>query len=193
MNLVEYHQSPAVRRSIEKILERPSPKPVKLSPKMWILPNGTLQPLNQWHWSWLKTNPDVAERFKIGPQVDKIKASDEQNGRIVALKAGFFRVNYEDRGGNVTIEGCSKFWTSKIKDAVFMLVCENGKQIYGMTVTLFDDNCKRVVRTGSASLFRYKEQEKLDHIPLVSESAHGKALRLVTALREACRASRGRS
>lgn len=152
-----------------------------LTNKMWILPDGTVQPLNQWHWQWIKSHPEVAERFGVAKAISKIPATDENKGRPILLRAGFIRVNYEPNG-NLTFEGCSKFWNNKVKSAVFMIVCDNSPKIYGITVNLFDELAKRLVRTASASLFKYSSQEKLDHIPFVSESAHGKALRFITLM-----------
>lgn len=174
------HQLKDIAESIKQLDEKKGTviPDTPLTNKMWILPDGTVQPLNQWHWQWVKSNPEVAERFGVAKAIAKIPASDENKGKPILLRAGFIRVNYESNG-NLTIEGCAKFWNNKIKGAVFMLVCDNSKKIYGITVNLFDETSKRLVKTASVQLFKYSDKEKLDHIPFVSESAHGKALRFI--------------
>lgn len=191
MSAIDDHQRPSIERYLREITPelmeaaRPNRKLAdsgdKTASKMWILPSGTTVSLDAWHWQWLKSNLDVADRFEIGDKVRAIAATDEEAGRIVALKAGFFRVNYEKGNGVLTIEGCSRYWRNSIKDAVFMLVADNASSIDSISVTLFDDAIRRIEKQGCASLFSYTSADKINHIPLVSESARGKALRIILA------------
>jgi len=141
-----------------------------ITSKMWMLPDGQFVALDRWHWDWLQAHPDVAKKYGVNLQVDDI------DGRLNALRRGFFRVNYERNRGSLTIEGLAKFWTKAVKDSVFMLVVDNVDAIDNMTVTLMNDS-GGIVRNGSAQLFRLSAEEKLDHLPLISESRRGRALR----------------
>lgn len=193
MSLVLKHQQPTIdklvitylneatkrapkRRVAKKSSAKTAYKEAPFTHKMWIFPDGTLQPLNQWHWQWLQSHPEVFKRFKAKGNLSKM---NEVEGRIKALQVGFFRINYEIRDGSITIEGCRKWFTSRVKDAIFILMMDHAAKVSHITVNLFDDNVKRMEKTATTSIFRYSPQEKLDHIPFVSESSQGKALRLI--------------
>lgn len=152
------------------------PEAIPLTNKMWILPDATVQPLSQWHWSWLQTHPLVYKKFKIKGDPQKM---DEGMGRKRALQAGFFRVAYELNRGQLTIEGCEKFFTKKIKDAIFMLVLDNVDAVDNMTVNLFDDEVKKLVWRGSEPLFHYSGQEKLNKLPLRESECQSFALKYI--------------
>jgi hypothetical protein len=146
--------------------------------KMWILPDGEIETLGMQHWEWLKSRPEVQRKFGL----DLTKVPDEDTPvRLAALAHGFVRVNYEQKTGRMTVEGSARHWTRAVKDGVFALVQVNLKSIDHIQVNLFDEN-GRVVRNGQAQLFTYSDEEKLEHIPLVSESARGRALRAALGL-----------
>ena len=149
---------------------------VPLVHKMWILPDGTVQPLIKWHWSWLQANPDVYQKFRIKGDASKM---DEGMGRRLALQAGFFRLNYEKGNGHLTIEGCQKFLSRKHKDAITLIVHDNAQKIDHITLNLFDPEVKRLEKTATHSIFRHRNEDKSGHIPFISDSAQGKALRLL--------------
>lgn len=160
-----------IRRAERYLAEkRTSPKPVVLTSKMWIFPDATIQPLDQWHWSWLQSNPGVYKKFGIAGDPASM---DEGMGRKNALKVGFFRVAYEVNRGQLTIEGCNKHFHRRIKDAIFMLVLENASKIDHITVNLFNSSVSKLEKTGTEVVFRYDDHEKLNHIPFISESTYG--------------------
>ena len=148
--------------------------PVPLAHKMWILPDASVQPLTCWHWQWLQSHPSIYRKFKIQGVA---AAMGEVPGRKCALRAGFFRVNYEKHDGGLTIEGCRRSLRDEIKDAVFMIVADNAPKIDRITINLFDYAVEHLDSTATAFIFRYGNKEKCDHIPLVSDSARGRALR----------------
>jgi len=136
--------------------------------KMWILPDGkTVALKNLWHYNWILDNKTF---LKTKYKVDFAKiVPDEQPIRVHAINNGFFRVNYEHNGGTLTVEGNYSHFTKRIKDSIFMIVADNLDYIDNINVTLMNYNGK-VVKTGYSQLFSVPDNEKLDHIPLVTES-----------------------
>jgi len=143
--------------------------------KLWILPDGTPVPLNCWHWTWLMANYDVADRFGVGEGVRDFIARGvgEREGRILALRAGFFRANYDRNGGTLTIEGCTQFWTRRIVTTVFVLAADNIGSIDHMDVRLFDEAVTKIEKQKRAQLFESDDSEKIAKIPLISGTAWG--------------------
>lgn len=129
-----------------------------LTAKMWILPNGEVKSINKWHYKWILDNKELAGRYGI--DVDSLP-DDETPVRIEAIKAGFFRVNYEVRNGALTIEGLANKFHKKIKDAIFMLVMENSGHIGYFNLNLFNEDVTSTVVSKSIPLFRYDDEEKL--------------------------------
>jgi len=77
--------------------------------KAWILPSGEIKQLGgEFHHEFLNRSPELLEKYGI-PSTD----SSESN-RQDALAKGFARVNWEDRGGRLTVEARLKDWR-KIK------------------------------------------------------------------------------
>lgn len=132
----------------------------KNTSKMWITPKGEVINLSIWHHDWILQN---AKKLKI-----KIKRKGE-DVRLDGLDAGYFRVNYSHASGDLVVEGKQKLFTSNIKDAVFGLVHKNIDNIWNISIILFDDNYT-IVNRGDAALFTFDGNEKLEHIPLISES-----------------------
>lgn len=68
--------------------------------KGWIAPNGRLVILNMRHADWL-----LEHHEEVGLDLPvHLRASDEQEVRVLALRAGFARLNWHARGGALTIE-----------------------------------------------------------------------------------------
>lgn len=133
----------------------------KLTAKMWIFPDGKVKSISGWHYQFIMNN---SEKFavKYGINVAHIPATpeNEQPIRIAAIKAGFFRVNYEIRSGALTIEGLGSKFHKKIKDAIFMLVMDNMEQIGYFNINLFNDKVDGFVLQKSIPLFKYNTEEK---------------------------------
>lgn len=130
----------------------------KLTSKMWILPDGETKSISSWHYKWLLNNKEVAAKFGI--DVSSLP-DDETPVRIAAIKAGFFRVNFEMRNGSLTIEGLGNKFHKKIKDAIFMLVLENSINIGHFNIHLFNEDVTSMVLNKSIPLFKYNDDEKL--------------------------------
>lgn len=147
-------------------------KAQELTAKMWLLPDGVIQPLNgRYHHQFLIENFELAQRFGL---THKDLAQDEQMIRLAALRKGFIRIAYESSTGRLVIEGNAKYWTKTVKDTLFMLCADNAGKIDQMTVNLFDDNNQKV-STGSQQLFTMDDAEKLEHLPLISKTLRRKA------------------
>jgi hypothetical protein len=164
-------------RSLHRLWEVRASKAKKLgsygglTSKMWLLPNGQLQSLDRWHWDWLLANPGVAKKFGVN-----LQGNGDEDARLGALRRGFFRINYERNRGQLTVEGLAKFWSKTIKDTIFMLVIDNVDAIDHMSVALLNEQ-GQVVRHGASQLFSYSAEEKMEHLPLISEGRRGRALR----------------
>ena len=137
--------------------------------KMWILPDGRPVSIGSLHFRWLQTNPNVALEF--GLELASLP-DDDTAIRLAALNRGFVRVNYEIRYGRLTVEANSRFWTSRIKDAVFVIIARNLDALDSMQARLLDDK-GFIIRSGFASLFNLPNKEKLEHLPLISQSKRG--------------------
>lgn len=135
-------------------------KTTPLTAKMWILPDGKTVALNAWHYQWLLDNPAVVAKY--GLDLSNLP-KEETPIRIAAIKTGFFRVNFEYKNGQLTIEGVRRNYTRKIKDAIFVLLMDNVKSIDRFKLTLTDENVTSVVSNKSVDLFTYgSEEEKMD-------------------------------
>jgi len=142
-----------------------------LTSKMWITPDHKVVPLSSWHYRYILDNPKIQQKWGL-----KGLPEDEQKVRLAALRVGFTRVNYEQRQGILTIEACSKFWTGKLKDTIFMLIADNLDSLYKIQINLLNDRGV-AIKSGYSELFRYNDAEKLEHIPMISESIEGLTLR----------------
>lgn len=130
--------------------------------KMWVTPKGEVINLTggMWHHNFVQQN---AKKYKI-----KL-AHKGEDMRLDAINVGWFRVNYETNSGDLTIEGKRKYYTGKIKDALFGVIKRNLNSINDVVLTLFDDKFN-IVAHGSANLYTYDGEEKLEHIPFITES-----------------------
>jgi hypothetical protein len=144
--------------------------------KMWLMPTGELVPLTVWHFQWLLDHPDVTRKYRI-------EIGGDTSTRFSALKAGFVRINYERGSGTLTVEVHTKGWTEEVKERIFMLVVDNGPSLDHFQINVLNDSgCTE--RSGYAQLFQYDDPKKLDHIPLISETVQGRALREMMAVHE---------
>jgi len=135
-------------------------KTTPLTAKMWILPDGKTVALNAWHYQWLLDNPAVAAKY--GLDLSGVP-KEEAPVRIAAIKKGFFRVNFEYKTGQLTIEGVRRNYTTKIKDAIFVLLMDNVKSIDRFKLTLTDEAVENVVSNKTVDLFTYgSDEEKMD-------------------------------
>ena len=130
-----------------------------LTSKMWILPDGKVVSLGEWHYRWVMANK--ARLAKYGLDVTKLP-DDETAVRVASIKAGLFRVNYEHGNGSITIEGLKNKKNRLVKDAIFVIVMENLNAIDRVKITLFDDHAKKVIQSDEVAIFSYHtDEEKL--------------------------------
>lgn len=105
-----------------------------LTSKMWILPDGGIVSIDCWHFRWILSNAAVVGRFGL----DVASLPDEEDPvRIAAVRAGFFRVNYDLRYGRLTVEGLLDRCHEPIRQALFVLFAENVDQVGWLVITLF--------------------------------------------------------
>jgi hypothetical protein len=143
----------------------------RLTSKMWILPNGKVMPLTCWHFEWILTNRALL-KTKFGLEVPFEGKDGEGPIRLWALRNGFTRVNYEHNGGRLVIECNERYFDKNLRDVIFMLCTVNAGKIDNMTVSVLNDEGK-VVKSRSMALFAYDDLEKLDRLPLISDSIGG--------------------
>lgn len=149
---------------------------IAIRSRMWILPEGSVQPATAWNSQWLQPNKAVAGKFQIPLAVLR---SNDSGGRKIALQRGFVCVGYQSISRRLWIEGLRRCWTPKVKDAVFVLIMKHAHKIDNVCVRMFDDGVKRVMAKAEASFVGYGAQEKLAQIPFVSESPRGRALQII--------------
>lgn len=132
--------------------------------KAWILPDGKpVQLGGQWHHEWLNENPDVAKKYGL-----KATTSGEEN-RVDALKKGFARVNYEKNTGTLKVEARAQDWPN-LSASVKRLAETNLRKIDNMDVSLLDPKAEKVVEGDGVALHSYAPDEKMDHLPLITET-----------------------
>ena len=136
--------------------------------KMWIDPSGKVVPLLTYHYEYFRDYPGEAEKYGVS-------FADETSTRLEALRKGFIRVNYERKTGKLTIEAGAKGWTQPAIDVIFMLIAVNREAIDCLNIAVLSET-GAVIQSGQALIFRYCEREKMNHIPLISESAQGQGL-----------------
>jgi len=150
-----------------------TPKAIGVTAKMWIMPNGKVFSTGgNWHYHWALKNREMLEE-KYGISFKGLSAkSEEDDVRLQLIKQGMFRLNYEGRSGNVTIEGLKKYFNRRVKDSILMMSMDNPDNFAGLRITLFDNTVSKVLKQNSASLFRYDGKEKTDKImDLLNESS----------------------
>ena len=59
--------------------------------KAWINPENEIIPLRTWHYEYFRDHPQIAAKYGV-------VFRDEETTRLVALRVGFVRVNYERQG-----------------------------------------------------------------------------------------------
>lgn len=134
------------------------------SGKAWILPDGTIKPLSgRWHHHDLVENEKLYKK-QFGLDLSGLKPDDEQGLRMRALGVGFVRVNFEHRAQHITIEALQKFWHGDVKAAAYDLVLENIGNADHVAIGLLNDKAEKV-QSEHAELFRYDDEEKLEHLP----------------------------
>lgn len=137
-------------KTFKKFLTVESPN---LTSKMWIMSNGTVYPTkNLWHYAWALQNKKTLE--KHGIDFSNISEKDgEQKVRIELIKQGMFRVNHLARGNQLIVEGLKKYFNRRVKDSLLDLIMENSGSVANLSITLFDENVKRIVFDKSANFF----------------------------------------
>lgn len=132
--------------------------------KAWILPNGKpVQLGGQWHHEWVNENPDIAKKYGL-----KTTESGEEN-RNDALKAGFARINLDNRSGQLTIEARAKDWR-KLKPSITDLIDKNLDDIDRMSVFLMNEDVTKVADSAGESLFNYDtDAEKMQNLPFITK------------------------
>lgn len=130
--------------------------------KIWISPKGEVitLPSGTWHHNYIEQN---AKKFRI-----KIKHKGE-DVRLDGLSAGWVRVNYDRISGDMVIEALSKYFSQTIKDAIFGILKKNLNDLNLVSITLFDDSFN-VVRQASSNMYMYDGEEKMEHVPFITES-----------------------
>lgn len=110
--------------------------------KAWILPDGQAISIDRFHYQWILANGPLVREF--GLRVEEL-LHEEDPVRIAAIKAGFYRVNFQIRDGHLTIEGVRTRHHQAIKEAIRELLQSNEKQLGRVTVNLFNDTVDAVV------------------------------------------------
>lgn len=136
--------------------------------KMWIDPKNRPIPLDGMHYEWLMENAAFVRKAFNLPDMPKFGVHDEQAARIWALMNGFTRVNYNPRNGNVTFDTCEKFWTPKRQDVCSMIIADNADDLYSITVNVYSDDGKQLVRDGTQDVKSLDDAAaKVEAIPFV--------------------------
>jgi len=130
----------------------------RYSSKLWILPDGSIHSIDQWHYCWILGNGPLLARY--GLNMDELP-DDEGPVRVAAIQAGLFRGNYLIRDGSLVIEGLKNRFNSAIKEAIKLLIMSNNTQIGSLSLTLFDDRVTMCVFQTLARWAQLNESEKL--------------------------------
>ena len=146
-------------------------EPEKLETSGWIDPDGKFRSIQgSMHEDWLarnsaKLNAEYGTDFANVPDIAE---------REKAIREGFIRVRYEPRTGTLAIEASENAWTTDAKDKIFQLVRENLDDIDHMRVNILNGKMK-IVDGGAANLVEYEGIDKLDHLPLISDTGAQRA------------------
>lgn len=130
-----------------------------LTTKAWILPDGKFSPCGGVEHQHALREGDLVERFNLVLD-DEVSLDD----RLVALNAGFTRVNYERNNGALHIETSEKFWRKDLKDTLFTLIADNLELVDTVEVTVLTEAGDIALRN-YAQLFNYDGGEKLNYLP----------------------------
>lgn len=115
----------------------------KHTAKAWILPDGRPIAIDRWHYEWILANRDLAASFGIDLEGIPL---EETPVRVAAVRAGFFRLNYQIRDGQLTVEGLASRLTAALREALFVVLVENLEQLGAVHIHLFDDHVLSVAQ-----------------------------------------------
>lgn len=126
--------------------------------KAWITSKGEIMFMDkgQWHIDWLNKH---GKDYGV-----TVTRTEGEEGRKDALDAGWFRVNLENRNGNIVFEGLKDKFHSKIKDAIFDLVSDNKESVNSLTITLMNHNYKPITSKYTTSLSMLDDREWFDKV-----------------------------
>ncbi len=146
--------------------------------KIWILPNGDIQPLDRSHATWLLANrSELKSRFGLDLDDFSDAQRQEQAIRLAAVRHGFVRVHFSHRTAILTVEVQREFVSKSFVSAVMkLLVCNLPFVDHLRLHRIGDEGC--LTQREYVSWVGIEEGEKIRHLPptLNSVLAEGEEL-----------------
>lgn len=126
--------------------------------KGWVLPDGRPVLIDCWHFEWILRQRELVERFGVDLQ-DIPPVEDPV--RHAAVKAGFWRINYVIRSGELVFEGLASRLTREVTESLGLIVLESLEQVGQLHLCCFDDTVRSVTRQESMTLVSLGSDEKI--------------------------------
>jgi hypothetical protein len=102
--------------------------------KMWIMPDGKVISIRRQHYEWALENRQRL-RDCYGIRLERIRPEDDPI-RLHLLGKGCARVNYEHRGGTLTVEAHYRFWKRAQERSLRAILLANAGDIFFVRVRL---------------------------------------------------------
>ena len=137
---------------------------------MWITPKGkVINLVNSHHYTYIEN------MVKSGKLNIKLKHKGEDI-RKDGMDAGWFRVNhtYIRGSGRLAIEGKEEFFNPKVKMAIYTLVQSNIDDLESIHIVLYNKIYTKAIDKDKYWTWGDEPQDKMSHIPLITESEHNK-------------------
>jgi hypothetical protein len=136
--------------------------------KMWILPNGKQVSISTQHYEWAMHNQEfLAQRF--GVNLARVQKRGDTAIRMHLLRRGFVRVNYEHKGGRLTIEASHRSWGPTQHRGCRSVIRTNLQDISFVVVRLLNDRrfivCQNYANITGCSLSSALRKLKLSSRP----------------------------
>ncbi len=132
--------------------------------KAWLLPDGTVQPTNGYHFRWLQQHPSVAIGY--GMTNDELAGEDEQPVRLAAVRKGFIRLHYALKSSLLTVEAVEEYWTPLRQFMVALWITKNFNSVDKVCLHLMSPSGK-LLHKKVANLFRADSRSgKVELLPV---------------------------
>jgi hypothetical protein len=132
--------------------------------KMWILPDGKPVSISTQHYEWAIDNRAFLAR-QFGVNIERVQNRGDTAIRMHLLRRGFVRVNYEHKGGRLTIEAYDQLWGPTQIKGCRAILRANFRDISFVTIRLLNER-RFVTREQSLELVGCTQSAALKKLDL---------------------------
>lgn len=140
--------------------------------KMWILPNGRAVSIPGQHYEWALENHVFLKRF-FHINVGRVRQKGDTAIRMHLLRHGCVRVNYEHKGGRLTVDAHHLHWGRDQITGCRAIIRKNLADISFVVIRLLNSRCL-VVADEFANLIGCSRSSAMKLLKLCRAGTRGK-------------------